>query len=152
MMENLRPEKKVIKDVRTPFQIRKTKRETIDNAIKDRDIRNLFKLEKENKKIKDRIIRDTINVFRLEKKIKGMKEIIISNIRNLFEHEEKGFNKPLIINNFQSNNHISKGKKVKKIKKYKRKGDRKTLSFGENLNTISSYLKDIRNDLKKFGK
>ena len=81
-----------------------------------------------------------------------MKEIIISNIRNLFEHEEKGFNKPLIINNFQSNNHISKGKKVKKIKKYKRKRDRRTLSFGENLNTISSYLKDIRNDLKKFGK
>ena len=70
MMENLRPEKKVIKDVKTPFQIIKTKRETIDNAIKDRDIRNLFKLEKENKTIKDRIIRDTINVFRLEKKIK----------------------------------------------------------------------------------
>ena len=67
MMENLRPEKKVIKDVKNPFQIRKTKRETIDNAIKDR---NLFKLEKENKTIKDRIIRDTINVFRLEKKIK----------------------------------------------------------------------------------
>ena len=39
-----------------PFQIKKTKKETIDTTIKD--IRNLFELEKGNKAIKDRIIRD----------------------------------------------------------------------------------------------
>ena len=38
------------------FQIKKTKKETIDTTIKD--IRNLFELEKGNKAIKDRIIRD----------------------------------------------------------------------------------------------
>ena len=38
------------------FQIKKTKKETIDTTIKD--IRNLFELEKGNKAIKDRTIRD----------------------------------------------------------------------------------------------
>ena len=54
------------------------------NIIKD--IRNVFRLEKENKDIKDRIIRD---------------------IENLFEYEEEEDHyKLVIVNNFRSNNYI----------------------------------------------
>ena len=46
------------------------------------------------------------------------------------------------MNNFQSNNHIE----------YKSNGDRnKMLSVDEYLNKLRPYLKDIKNDLKKFG-
>ena len=55
----------------------------VENIIKD--IRNLFRLQKETKSIKDRIIRD---------------------IRNLFEHEEEDYYKSVRINNFWSNNYI----------------------------------------------
>ena len=69
------------------------KKEIDNNTIKD--IRNLFRLEKENKAIKDRIIRD---------------------IRNLVEHEEEeNYHKPVRVGNFWSNNYIE----------YKSKGDRK---------------------------
>ena len=88
-------------------------------AIKD--IRNLFRQEKETKTIKDRILRD---------------------IKNLFEHEEEEENyyKPVRVSNFWSNNYIE----------YESNGDRnKTLSVEEYLNKISPYLKDIINILKK---
>ena len=48
-----------------------------------KDIRNLFTLEKETKAIKDRVLRD---------------------IKNLFENEEDYY-KPVIVNNFRSNNY-----------------------------------------------
>ena len=65
MMESPRlEEEKIIKDVKTSFQIRTNKKEAIDITIKD--IRNLFKLEKENKATKDRTIRDIRKVCRLE--------------------------------------------------------------------------------------
>ena len=49
------------------FQIRKTKKsKAIDATIKDKT--NLFRLEKENKKIKDKILRDIRNFFRLKKR------------------------------------------------------------------------------------
>ena len=55
-----------------------------ENIIKD--IRNLFRLEKETKVIKDRIIRD---------------------IKKLFEHEEEeNYYKPVRVSNFWSNNYI----------------------------------------------
>ena len=38
----------------------------IDNIIKD--VRNFFRLKKENEAIKDKIIRDIRNLFQLEKK------------------------------------------------------------------------------------
>ena len=51
-----------------------------------KDIRNLFRLEKETKTIKDRILRD---------------------IKNFFEHEkEENYYKPVRVSNFLSNNYI----------------------------------------------
>ena len=54
-----------------------------DNTVKD--VRNLFKLKKESKAIKIRIIRD---------------------IQNLFEHEKEYYYKPIRAGNFWSNNYI----------------------------------------------
>ena len=50
-----------------------------------KDIRNLFRKEKETKAIKDRILRD---------------------IKNLFEHEEENYYKQVRVSNFWSNNYI----------------------------------------------
>ena len=73
MIENSRPrEENIIKDI--DFQINYT-------AIKD--IRNLFKREKETKAIKNRILRD---------------------IKNIFEHEEENYYKSVRVNNFWSKN------------------------------------------------
>ena len=57
------------------------------------------------KKIKDRILRDIRNVFRLEKENKAIKYIIFRNIRNLFENKEIYY-KPVRVSNFWSNNYI----------------------------------------------
>ena len=78
-------------------------------AIKD--IRNLFKLTKEHKVIKNRILRD---------------------VRNHFDHEEKEENyyKPVKTSNFWSINYIEN----------ESKGDRnKTLSAEKYLNKIRPY-------------
>ena len=85
-------------------------------------MRNLFRLNRENKTIKDKIFRD---------------------IRNLFKHEEVRLDtsKPVRVGNFWSNNYIE----------YESNGDtNKTLSVEEYLNKIRPYLKDIINSLKKF--
>ena len=55
-----------------------------------KDIRNVFRLEKENKGIKDRIIRD---------------------IRNLFEYEEEDYCKLVIVNSFRSNSYMEQKSK-----------------------------------------
>ena len=83
-------------------------------------MRNPFRLKKENKAIKDRIIRD---------------------IRNLLEHEEEeNYYKPVKVDNFWSNNYIE----------HESNSDRnKTLSVEENFNKITPYLKDIINSLEK---
>ena len=86
-----------------------------------KDIRNLFRQEKETKEIKDRILRD---------------------IKYLFEHEKKEENyyKPVRANNFWSTNYIE----------CEGNGDRnKTLSVEEYLNKNRPYLKDIVNNFKK---
>ena len=84
------------------------------------------------------------NLCRLKKEVKRIKDIVFKNIKNLFEKEkeEENYQKPVTVNNFQSNNHIE----------YKSNGDRnKMLSVDEYLNKLRSYLKDIKNDLKKSG-
>ena len=84
-----------------------------------KDIRNLVRLQKENKAIKDRIIRD---------------------IRGLFEQEKEDYCKLVSVGNFWSRIYIefeSNGDR------------NKTLSIEEYLNNIRPYLKDIINDLTK---
>ena len=80
--------------------------------------------------------------FRLKKENKANKDKIIRHIKNLLEHDQKqeNYHKPVRVGNFWSNNYI----------KYKSNGDRnKTLSVEEYLNKIRPYLKDIINNLKK---
>ena len=48
-------EEQIVKDVKNLFRLKKPKTETIDTTIKD--IRSIFILEKENKTIKDRMLR-----------------------------------------------------------------------------------------------
>ena len=56
MMENLRPEERIIiKDIKNLFRLKKKLNYT---GIKD--IRNIFRREKETKAIKDRILREVI--------------------------------------------------------------------------------------------
>ena len=108
-----------------------------ENIIKD--IRNLFRLKKEQNYT---AIKDIRNLFRQEKETKAIKDRILRDIKNLFEHEkeEENYYKPVRVSNFWSNNYIE----------YKSNGDRnKTLSVEEYLNKIRLYLKDIINNLKK---
>ena len=68
----------------------KLKAET--NEAKIKSIKKPFKLEKENKAIKDKRINDISNLFRLEKGNKAIELIEyrkLEDVRNLFEHEEK---------------------------------------------------------------
>ena len=87
-----------------------------ENIIKD--IRNLFILKKDKRKLKQ------------EKETKAIKDIILRDIKNVFEHEnkEENYYEPVRVSNFWSNNYIE----------YKSNGDRnKTLSVEEYLNKIS---------------
>ena len=72
-----------------------------ENIIKD--IRNLFRLKKEQNYTGINNIR---NLFRLKKEIKAIKDIILRDIKNLFEHEEESYYKLVRVNNFWSNNYI----------------------------------------------
>ena len=76
-------------------------------------------------------------IFRLEKEIKAIKDKIIRDTQNLFEHEEEeNYYKPVRVSNFWSSNYIE----------YKSTSNRnKTLSVKEYLNKIMPYLKDINN-------
>ena len=89
MMKNPRAEKED-KDLRNLFRLEKLKKETTDITIKD--IRNHIRPKIENKAIKDRILRYIFqirNVFRLEKENKVIKDIILRGVGNLFENEEE---------------------------------------------------------------
>ena len=46
-------------------------------------------------------------VFRLEKETKAIKDRIIRDAKNLFEHEEENYYKPISVSNFWSNNYIA---------------------------------------------
>ena len=80
------------------------------------------------------------NIFRLEKETKAIKDRILRDIKNLSEHEEEeNYYKPIRKGNFCSNNYIE----------YESNGDRnKTLLVEEFLNKIRPPLKDIINNLK----
>ena len=66
-----------------PNQLKMLKQSAIDNVIKN--LRNHFKLRKENEPIKERIIRD---------------------IKTLFEQQEDDYYKPIRAVNFWNNNYI----------------------------------------------
>ena len=88
----------------------------------------------------EKIIKNIKNLFRQQKEIKAIKYRILRDIKNLFEHEEENYYKPVRVSNFWSNNYIeyeSNGDR------------NKTLSVEEYLNKIRPYLKDIINNLKK---
>ena len=51
-------------------------------------------------------IKDIRNIFRLGKKTKAIKDRILRDIKNLFEHEEENYYKPVRVSNFWSNNYI----------------------------------------------
>ena len=69
-----------------------------------KDIRNLFRLKREQNFAAIKVIR---NLFRQKKETKTIKNRILRDIKNLFEHEEEeNHYKPVRINNFWSNNYI----------------------------------------------
>ena len=93
-----------------------------------------FNLEEQN------IIKDIRNLFRLKRETKGIRVRLLRDIKNLFEHEEKNYYKPVKVNNFRSNNYIEYESNVDR---------NKTQSVEEYLNKIRPYLKDIINNPKK---
>ena len=80
-------------------------------------------------------------VFRLEKETKLIKDRILRDIKDLFEHEEEeNYYKPVRVRIFCTNSYIE----------YESNGDRnKTLSAEEYFNKIRPHFKDIINNLKK---
>ena len=68
-----------------------------DTTIKD--LRNLFRLKKENKAIKNRAIWLTKKLHKLRKEHKETKNRVIRDITNLLEHEEENY-KSVRIDNF----------------------------------------------------
>ena len=104
-----------------------------------KDIRNLFRLKKEQI---GTAIKDIKNRFRLKKWVKGIKHVALRNIKNLFAYEKENENyyKPVSVNKFWSNNYI----------KYKSNADKnRILSVEEYLYKIRPYLWDIINYLKQ---
>ena len=101
-------------------------------------MRNVFRLKKE---LNYTAIKDIAYLFRLEKENKAIKDRIFRNIKNLFEHEKgQRYYTPIRVSNFWSNKYIE----------YKSNDNRnKTLSVEEYLNKIRPYLKNIINNLKK---
>ena len=52
-------------------------------------------------------IKDIRNLFRLEKETKAIKDRILNDIKDLFEHQkEEKYYKPVRVSNFRSNNYI----------------------------------------------
>ena len=114
------------------------KKEIKNKIIEDRIIR----------RIKDRIIRDIWKLFETEKEKKERKKLqkkelnerlikdrIITDIRTLVEQEkEEDYYKPKRVDNFWDNNYIDYGSK----------GDKnRVLLLKEYLNRIKPYLRDI---------
>ena len=89
----------------------------------------------------EKIPKDIRNIYRLKKEVKGIKDIVLRNIKNLseYEKEEENYYKLVRVNNFWSNNYIE----------YKSNDDRnKTLSVEQYVDKIRPYLRDIINDLQ----
>ena len=72
-----------------------------------KDVTNLFRLKNLKKKeTNDATFKDIRSLFRLEKQNKTIKDIIIRGIRNLSEYEEEDYYKPVRVDNFWSKNYI----------------------------------------------
>ena len=84
-------------------------------------------------------IKDVRNLFKQEKETKAIKDRILSDIKNLFEQQEENYYKPVRVNNFWSNNYIEYESDSDR---------NKTLSVEEYINKIRPYLKDIINKFK----
>ena len=89
---------------------------------------------------KEDIIKDIGNLFRLEKETKEIKDRMLRDIRNVFQQEESNYYKSVRVSNVWSNNYIEY-----EINGH----INKTLSVEEYLDKIRPYLKDIINNLKK---
>ena len=89
---------------------------------------------------KEDIIKDIGNLFRLEKETKEIKDRMLRDIRNVFQQEEQNYYKSVRVSNVWSNNYIEY-----EINGH----INKTLSVEEYLDKIRPYLKDIINNLKK---
>ena len=94
------------------------------------------------KQSEENIINNIKNLFKLKKENKGIKDRIIRYIRTLFEQEEKDYYKPIRIGNFWNNNYI-------KYERNGNGNRNKNLSAKECLDKIKPYLKDIIINLQK---
>ena len=110
------------------------------NDIAIKDIKNLFTIKK-YKTVKNRVNGDMRNLFRLKKENKAITNIVLRDIRNYFEHEEEeNYYKTVRVGKFWNNKYIE----------YESNGDRnKILSVEEYLNKSRPYLKDIINNRNK---
>ena len=54
----------------------------------------------------EKIIKDVKDLFRLKKENKVIKDRRLGDIRNPFEHEEENYYKPVRVGKFRSNNYI----------------------------------------------
>ena len=68
----------------------------------------------------EKIIKDIRNLFRLKKEVKGIKDIVPKIIKNLFEYEKEKENyyKPVRVNNFWSNTYIEYKNRVLSVEEY----------------------------------
>ena len=92
----------------------------------------------------ENIIKDIRNLVRLEKETKAIKDKILRDINILFEHgdKEENYYKPVRVGDSWSNNYIE----------YESNTDRnKMLSVEEYINKNRPFFKDIINNLKKSG-
>ena len=83
-------------------------------------MRNLFRLKK---KLNHTGIKDIRNLYRLEKESKEIKDTLLTDIQNLFEHkeEEENYYKPVRVSTFWSNNNIYYEIMVLEVKYYQLK-------------------------------
>ena len=93
-----------------------------------------------NWKLEDNIRKDVKNLYRLKKENKAIKARIIRDIRNLFEQGKEDYYEPVKVGHFWSRNYIEYGSDGDR---------NKILSIEQYLKKIELYLKDITNDLKK---
>ena len=66
-------------------------------------MKNIFRLKKG---LSYTVIKDIRNLFRREKETKSIKDRILTDIKNLFEYEEENYYKSVRVNNFWSNSYI----------------------------------------------
>ena len=83
-------------------------------------MRNLFRLKK---KLNHTGIKDIRNLYRLEKESKAIKDTLLTDIQNLFEYkeEEENYYKPVRVSTFWSNNNIDYEITVLEVKYYQLK-------------------------------